>query len=71
MKFLKDAWMRLQLFIIKAVGSRKFYAWAVATVLLILNIITQEIWFGVTGLWVAAIAVEKIGTNNIKNIEGK
>lgn len=59
MKFLKDALMRLQLFIVKALGSRKFYAWAIATVLLILGVLTGEIWLAVTTVYTASIVAEK------------
>ena len=68
MKFLKDAWMRIQIFIVKALGSRKFYAWAIATLFLIIGIITGEIWLAVTTVYTASIVAEKIG---VKKEEGK
>jgi len=68
MKFIKDLCNRIKEFILKAVGSRKFYAWAAATFFMVVGICSAEIWLAVTGLWVAAIAAEKIGTNNT---EGK
>jgi hypothetical protein len=68
MKFLKELWNRFSLFIIKAIGSRKFYAWILATVLLVLGILSGELWLAATTIYTASIVAEKIG---VRKEEGK
>lgn len=60
MSYLREIVKRLAEGIAKVLGSRKAWVWAVATVLLYLGKITPTDWIVVSGVFIGAVAAEKL-----------